>query len=46
MAECKNCGGKTNKKNGVVRGKQRYKCCDCGYNFTPGDNRTSPRQTV
>jgi hypothetical protein len=26
-------------KNGIVRGKARYRCKDCGYNFTEGDER-------
>jgi len=27
-------------KNGKVRGKQRYKCKECNYNFVEGDART------
>jgi transposase len=30
-------------KSGKVRGKQRYKCKDCGYNFVVGDERTSEK---
>jgi hypothetical protein len=26
-------------KNGIVRGKARYRCKDCHYNFTEGDER-------
>jgi transposase-like protein len=36
---CKNCGVSRYVKNGFVRGHQRYKCKDCGCNFTP----TPPR---
>ena len=36
---CKNCGSKHCTKNGIVRGKQRYKCKSCGYNFVIGDQR-------
>jgi len=32
--ECFNCGSKKYVKNGFVRGNQRYKCKECGYNFT------------
>jgi transposase-like protein len=28
-------------KNGLVRGKQRYQCRACGYNFVLGDERHS-----
>ena len=36
---CKNCCSDSNVKNGYVRGKQRYKCKLCGFNFTIGDKR-------
>ncbi len=39
MAICKQCGGERTVKNGTVRGKARYKCKDCGLNFTDGDGR-------
>ena len=38
---CKNCKDEKPVKNGIVRGKQRYKCKSCGYNFVIGDDRTS-----
>jgi hypothetical protein len=28
------CGGTDYRKNGITRGKQRYRCVVCGYNFT------------
>ena len=31
--ECKKCGGKEHNKNGFVKGHQRYKCKNCGYQF-------------
>jgi transposase len=34
MIICKNCGKSNYVKNGFVRGKQRYRCRECGYNFT------------
>jgi transposase len=30
-------------KNGIVRGQQRYKCKECGYNFVDGDRRTNEK---
>lgn len=36
---CKRCGSTHYVKNGKIRGSQRYKCLDCGYNFKSGDNR-------
>ena len=43
MLECKNCKSETVVKSGIVRGKQRYKCKDCGYNFVIGDERTNEK---
>jgi len=31
---CPRCNSSTHKKNGIVGGRQRYKCHDCGYNYT------------
>jgi len=36
---CKDCGSQRHVKNGKVRGKQRYKCKECGHNFIIGDER-------
>lgn len=33
--ECKKCGGIEHNKNGFVKGHQRYKCKNCGYQFVP-----------
>ena len=41
MCECKRCGSLNHRKNGKVRGKQRYYCKDCGHNFAEGDKRTT-----
>ena len=38
---CKDCNSGKNTKNGRVRGKQRYRCKDCGLNFVIGDDRTN-----
>jgi len=43
MPKCKNCNNETVVKSGFVRGKQRYKCKGCGYNFVEGDARTNER---
>ena len=40
---CKRCGSTHCIKNGKVRGKQRYKCKACGYNFVKGDKRVKVR---
>jgi len=41
MSECcKRCRADQVVKNGEVRGKQRFRCKACGYNFTHGDGRT------
>ena len=31
---CKRCGSEEQVKNGLMRGKQRYRCKVCGLNFT------------
>ena len=36
---CKKCGSEKFVRNGVVRGKQRYRCKGCGLNFVSGDQR-------
>ena len=43
MSECKNCKSEKVVKAGKVRGKQRYKCKDCGYFFVHGDGRTNEK---
>src|SRR3990167_5979141 len=41
MTQCKRCQSELTVKNGVVRGKARYKCKVCAYNFTEGDDRVN-----
>ena len=43
MPTCKKCNSERTVKNGIVSGKQRYKCKDCGCNFRLGDNRTNDK---
>ena len=37
--ECKHCGSLSGVKNGIVGGKQRYKCKSCHKTFRDGDER-------
>lgn len=39
MIQCKRCQSVHFTKNGIVRGKIRHRCKDCGYNFIQGDER-------
>ena len=39
---CKRCGSLAFVRNGIVRGHQRYRCSDCGYNFTDTPPRGKP----
>jgi transposase len=39
---CKRCHSAGFVKNGKVRGHQRYRCSDCGYNFTDTPIRGKP----
>lgn len=41
---CKRCGGEEHIKNGLMRGKQRYRCKACGLNFTDTPPRGMPFQ--
>ena len=44
MLICKNCGVSDDAvKNGVIGGRQRYKCRKCGCNFREGDHRTNEK---
>ena len=39
---CKRCGSLAFVRNGIVRGHQRYRCSDCGYDFTDTPPRGKP----
>ncbi len=39
---CKRCGAEEHVKNGLMRGKQRYRCKACGLNFTDTPPRGMP----
>ena len=41
METCKRCETTDLVKNGIIRGKQRYKCSVCKLNFVEGDERGS-----
>ena len=43
MPTCKNCGSERAVKNGVVVGRQRYRCKECGCNYREGDRRTNEK---
>ena len=43
MPMCKRCGSEKAVKNGVVAGRQRYHCKNCGCNFRQGDDRTNEK---
>ena len=43
MPKCKKCDSSNIVKSGIISGKQRYKCKDCGCNFREGDNRTNEK---
>lgn len=46
MISCKRCKSERAVKNGEVRGKQRYRCKSCGYNFIEGDGRMNESLAV
>ena len=43
MPKCKNCDSQRAVRNGKVRGKQRFRCKECGFNFVVGDARTNEK---
>lgn len=43
---CPRCNSFNHKKNGKVNGHQRYKCHDCGYNFSVELKSTAFPQSV
>lgn len=43
MLKCKKCESESIVKDGKVRGKQRYLCKECGYNFVEGDAQTNEK---
>ena len=43
MPICKRCGCERAVKNGMLGGRQRYKCKECGCSFREGDNRTNEK---
>ena len=43
MRICKKCGSEQSVRSGIVSGKQRYHCKDCGCYFREGDNRTNSK---
>ena len=34
LNQCPKCNSTKQTKSGIVQGRQRYRCKDCGYNFT------------
>lgn len=46
MIECKRCGSDKTVKSGIIRGKQRYLCKQCGYHFVYGDQRENRTATI
>jgi transposase-like protein len=43
---CPRCKSSTHHKNGLVGGRQRYKCHDCGYNYTVEIKSTASSASV
>ena len=46
MMECIKCGSINHVKRGIVGGKQRYTCKDCGYNYTVMKKSTAKSGTT
>lgn len=43
MVSCKKCNSEKIVKSGIVGGKQRFRCKQCGCHFRLGDNRTNQK---
>ncbi|MPM48830.1 hypothetical protein SDC9_95557 [bioreactor metagenome] len=44
--DCPRCNSSSNKKNGIVDGRQRYKCHNCGYNYSVEMKSTASSTSV
>ena len=44
MPACKNCGSEKAVRNGFVSGKQRYKCKECGRQFTQTTDKNATKR--
>ena len=44
--DCTRCGSINKVKRGIVNGRQRYTCKDCGYNYTVAQKSTSKPDSV
>ena len=44
--DCPKCKSTSNVKNGIVKDKQRYKCKDCGFNYTVEYKSTAKRPDI
>ena len=43
-ANCKKCGSSSRVKNGLYRGKQKYRCKECGCQYTEGPPAGKPSE--
>jgi transposase-like protein len=43
---CPKCKSGSNVKNGIIKGVQRYKCKDCGFNYTVEYKSTAKRPDI
>ena len=46
LRTCKKCGSSDVVKCGHIRGKQRFRCKNCGYTFVLGDERTTEQIAI
>ncbi len=44
--DCPRCNSSSHKKNGIVDGRQRYKCHNCGYNYSVEMKSTASSTSV
>ena len=44
--KCKKCKSSNRVKRGIVKGKQRYTCKECGYNYTVEEKSTSKSDSM
>ena len=42
--KCPKCKFEKSVKNGIIRGAQRFKCKECGYNYTVGYEQVSEKE--
>ncbi|MDR1199352.1 MAG: hypothetical protein LBK94_10165 [Prevotellaceae bacterium] len=42
--KCPKCKSESHVRNGLIKGKQRFRCRQCGFNYTVGYDQISEKE--